>query len=120
LPRTAAFCLALCFEVSHESHRSPSCSPVLTCLSSHVKHGMFFLTNRLEGRERKIRWSSSEGGQTMCADMCTFDLAFCQRISRSKQAGRTQGFHNHVRRPSVITSTDALLFCSNSSCSQDC
>jgi len=84
---------------------------------------VFLKTNRLEGRERKIRWSSSKGGQTMCA-MCTFDLAFCQRISRSKQAGRqagrTQGFHNHVRRPSVITSTEALLFCSNSSCSHDC
>jgi hypothetical protein len=81
---------------------------------------VFLITNRLEGRERKIRWSSSKGGQTMCACAHLILPSASGFQGASRQAGRTQGFHNHVRRPSVITSTEALLFCSNSSCSHDC
>jgi hypothetical protein len=64
--------------------------------------------------EQLKRWADN-----VC--MCTFDLPSASEFQGgSRQAGRTQGFHNHVRRPSVITSTEALLFCSNSSCSHDC
>jgi len=49
---------------------------------------VFLITNRLEGRERKIRWSSSKGGQTMCACAHLILPSASGFQGASRQAGR--------------------------------
>jgi len=52
------------------------------------------------GQGEKIRWSSFKGAQTMCA--CFVCLPPFLPVNFKEQAGRSQGFHNHVCDPRVV------------------
>jgi hypothetical protein len=72
---------------------------------------MFF--NKLpRGQGEKIRWSSSNDRQTMCACAHSICLPSFLPTDFKEQAGRTQGLHNRVRAPSP-TPPPAHSLCDN-------